>query len=203
MSATRPVAAALLMREHARIVQRVGMFGGGVEDAPIQLLRFGKLLVLLQQDGDRDRLVERQLRGVSESLHGDAGPGCATTRLDGLVGLEVVLELKSPHRATRRVFAALYSRSTFANVRVTFSEVGWPAAPAMSDAGDDDVIQLDDEVLLLAFAGLSMGDDRVLEVRPRGARLQEQGRRLVEIVDDRKVMEGRLACTASATTGTP
>ena len=73
------------------------------------------------------------------------------------------------------------------------------AGSAMRDAGDDDVIQLDDQVLVLALAGLSMGDGRVFDVCPGGARLQEQRRRLVDMVDDGKVLEGRLSRTASTT----
>ena len=71
----------------------------------------------------------------------------------------------------------------------------------MRDAGDDDVSHLDDQVLLLALAGLSMRDHRVLDVCPGGTRLQEQRRRLVDMVDDGNVLEGRLSSTGS-TTGT-
>ena len=53
------VAVPLLMRQHARIVQRVRMIRRRVEHATIQLLGFDELLIFLQQDGERDRLVER------------------------------------------------------------------------------------------------------------------------------------------------
>ena len=61
MSATRFVAPPLLMREHARIVQRVRMVGRRLEHAAIQLLGLDELLIFLQQDGERHRLLERQL----------------------------------------------------------------------------------------------------------------------------------------------
>jgi len=54
-------AAALLMREHAGVVQRVSMIGRDGQDAAIQFLRLRELLVLLQQNRDGHRLVERQL----------------------------------------------------------------------------------------------------------------------------------------------
>ena len=49
------------MREHAGVVQRVRMIGGGLEHAAVELVGFGELFVLLQQDRERDRLLERQL----------------------------------------------------------------------------------------------------------------------------------------------
>ena len=57
----RLVAPPLLMREDAGIVQRARMIRGRLEHPAIQLLGLHELLVLLQQDGERDRLVERQL----------------------------------------------------------------------------------------------------------------------------------------------
>ena len=54
------VISTLLMREHACIVQRLGMVGGDVENPAIDRLRLSELLVLLQQDGDRHRFLERQ-----------------------------------------------------------------------------------------------------------------------------------------------
>ena len=55
------VAAPLLVREHAGVVQRTRMIGRGLEDSAVQLVRLGELLVLLQKDRERDRLLERQL----------------------------------------------------------------------------------------------------------------------------------------------
>jgi hypothetical protein len=57
----RFVASPLLMREYAGIVQRIMIIRVDLEHPAIQLLRFDELIILLQQDGERDRLVERQL----------------------------------------------------------------------------------------------------------------------------------------------
>ena len=54
------VAPTLLMGEHTRIMQRFGMVGGDVENPAIDLLRLSELLVFLQVDGDRNRLLESQ-----------------------------------------------------------------------------------------------------------------------------------------------
>ena len=51
----------LLMRKHARIVQRAGMIGRRLEHAAVDLVGLNELLVLLQKNGDRNRLLERQL----------------------------------------------------------------------------------------------------------------------------------------------
>ena len=53
------VAVPFLVRQHARIVQRVGMIRRGVEDTPVQLPGFDQLPIFLQQDGERHCLVER------------------------------------------------------------------------------------------------------------------------------------------------
>ena len=54
------VAPASLLSENARVVQRLGMIGGNVENPAIDRLRRSELLVLLQLDGDRHRFLERQ-----------------------------------------------------------------------------------------------------------------------------------------------
>ena len=51
----------LLMREHAGVVQRSGMIGSGLEHPAVHLVGLDELLVLLQQDREGDRLLERQL----------------------------------------------------------------------------------------------------------------------------------------------
>ena len=51
------------MREHPRIVQGAGVIRGGLEHATEQLPGGDELVLLLQQDGDLDRLVERQFAG--------------------------------------------------------------------------------------------------------------------------------------------
>ena len=63
------------------------------------------------------------------------------------------------------------------------------AAVGERDAGDDDVVHLDDEVLLLAFAGLAMRDGGFLQVRAGRARLQQIRRRLVDAVQEGKIGE--------------
>ena len=60
-SASRFVGAPLLMREDAGVVQRGRMIGDHLEHPAIQLPGLDELLVLLKQDGERDRLLERQL----------------------------------------------------------------------------------------------------------------------------------------------
>ena len=54
------ITSTLLMGEHTRVVQRFGMVGGDVENPVIDLLRLSELLVFLQEDGDRNRLLESQ-----------------------------------------------------------------------------------------------------------------------------------------------
>ena len=55
------IVAPLLMREHAGVVQRTRMIGCSREYAAVQLLGLAEPLVLLQKDGQRNRLLERQL----------------------------------------------------------------------------------------------------------------------------------------------
>ena len=56
----RFVVAPLLVREHAGVMQRTGMIGRGLDDAAEQLVGLGELLVLLQDDRERDRFLDRQ-----------------------------------------------------------------------------------------------------------------------------------------------
>ena len=56
----RFVVAPPLVREHAGVMQRTGVIGRGLEDAAEQLVGLGELLVLLQDDRERDRFLERQ-----------------------------------------------------------------------------------------------------------------------------------------------
>ena len=59
------VVAPLLMREQAGIVQCTRVIGRGLEHAAVDLMRRRELLVLLQQDRERHRFLERQLaRGL-------------------------------------------------------------------------------------------------------------------------------------------
>jgi hypothetical protein len=52
-----------LVREDAGKVQGISVVRIGLEDAAIDLTRFDELFVFLQQDRERDGLVERQLTG--------------------------------------------------------------------------------------------------------------------------------------------
>ena len=62
------VAARLLMGENAREMKRAGMVGRGLEDPAVDLPRGCPLLVLLQDDRDRQRLVEAQRAIVARQL---------------------------------------------------------------------------------------------------------------------------------------
>ena len=121
----RFVAPSLLMRQDAGVVQRGGMIRGRLEHAAIQLLGLDELIVLLKQDRERDRLVERQLaRRRSDCSRGGAKRSPASLTglgLELLVGLDVVLEV-IPASSDPSGFCGLYSRSTLANARLTVSE---------------------------------------------------------------------------------
>ena len=56
----RLVTPPLLMRKHTGIVQGVMVVGGNLKNSAIDLLRLRELLILLQEDGDRNRLLESQ-----------------------------------------------------------------------------------------------------------------------------------------------
>src|SRR5829696_4254929 len=66
------------------------------------------------------------------------------------------------------------------------------------DAGDDDVVHLDDKVLLLTFARLAMCDGGLFYVRTRSTSCQQARRGFVDAMNERKILEGRLACAATA-----
>jgi hypothetical protein len=57
----RFVAAPLLMRKYAGIVQSARMIWGQLDNAAIQLAGRRELLIFLQQDGELQRLLDRQL----------------------------------------------------------------------------------------------------------------------------------------------
>ena len=76
----------LLVCEHPREVQRVGVVRSDLEDAAVQVGGGRPLLVLLQGDGDRDRLADAERAILGGRLVHPA-------RLSGLVRLEVVLEV--------------------------------------------------------------------------------------------------------------
>src|SRR6266540_7525147 len=70
---------------------------------------------------------------------------------------------------------------------------------ARADAGDDDVTHLDDEELLLPFAGLSHRDRGFLYVLTGRAGLYQNRRRLIEVVCKAEIVESRLSRTGSGT----
>src|SRR5262244_951853 len=72
------------------------------------------------------------------------------------------------------------------------------AGGALYHAGDDDVVHLDDEELLLPFARLPKCDGGFLQVLTRRAGLQQLRRCLVDFMNDGKILEGRLADTPAA-----
>ena len=72
------------------------------------------------------------------------------------------------------------------------------AAAAVGHAGDDDVVHLDDEELLLSLARLANRDRPVLQMDAGRAGLHEHGRGLVDLVRERQIVEGRLALATAA-----
>jgi hypothetical protein len=58
----------LLMGEHSREVQRAGVVGRGLEEPAVDLTGGRPLLVLLERDRDRQRLVEAQRAVVARRL---------------------------------------------------------------------------------------------------------------------------------------
>ena len=64
----RLLAPRLLMGEHAREVQRIGMVRRDLEDAAVQLLRGRPLLGLVQHEGDRNCLVHIERAVVTRQL---------------------------------------------------------------------------------------------------------------------------------------
>jgi hypothetical protein len=80
----------------------------------------------------------------------------------------------------------------------TYRFRSWLAAlAAVYDAGDVDVSQLDDEIFQLVFASFPVRDGRVFQVQTCRARFQQPRRCLVDLVDDGKIVEGRLAAGAT------
>src|SRR6266699_1636434 len=115
-----------------------------------------------------------------------------------LVGLDVVLEVNScierPVRLLRLVLKIdLCERQAHGLHLTVFAVVA-------CHGGDDQVVHLEDEEVLLALARLPMSDRRVLQVHTRGARLQQHRRRLVDLVGKGKIVEACLALPAASCT---
>src|SRR4051812_36794656 len=83
--------------------------------------------------------------------------------LADLVALDVVLEMNARiERAVgllRLVFEVDLGKHQTHRLRCRAA-----GGAAVHDAGDEDVVHLDDEIFLLALAGLAMGDGRFLQV---------------------------------------
>src|SRR6478736_6109668 len=71
----------------------------------------------------------------------------------------------------------------------------------VADGGDRHVVKPDDEVILLAFARLAVGDRRVLDVQSARTRRQELWGGLVYTVDYRQILECRLSGAAASAGG--
>ena len=108
-----------------------------------------------------------------------------------------------PASSDPSAFCGLYSRSTLANCSATLFGGGDASltGTARMHAGDDDVVHLDDQELLLALAGLAHRDGRFLDVLPGRACPQQFRRGLVEVMREGEVVERRLACATSAAPG--
>ena len=102
----------LLMREHTGEVQRAGMVGRDLEDASVDLRSRRPLLGLLQRDRDRQRLVDAQRSVVNGRFRRPTYPS--------LFALRSYLKWR-PASSEPLGFCGRYSRSTFANARVTDS----------------------------------------------------------------------------------
>src|SRR6478609_6995215 len=71
----------------------------------------------------------------------------------------------------------------------------------VADGDDRHVVKPDDEVILLPFARLAVGDRRVLDVQAGRTRRQELWGGLVYTVDDRQILECRLSGAAASAGG--
>ena len=102
----------LLMGEDSREVQRVGMLGRHFEDIAVDLRGGRPLFGLLQDDRDRQRFVEAQRAIVARQLRRPDYPS--------LLALKSCLKWMLASRDPS-AFCGLYSRSTFANDKLTCS----------------------------------------------------------------------------------
>jgi hypothetical protein len=91
----RFVAPPLLVREDSGVVQGVRMIGVRLENAAIQFLSLCELLIFLQQDGERDRLLDCQLARRRFCLfHGTPRADPATHQPRRIPGLLVSFEIE-------------------------------------------------------------------------------------------------------------
>ena len=95
-------------------------------------------------------------------------------------------------------FCGRYSTIDLRERAASPSPTGRAAVVALGHRRDDHVVHLDHEELLLALAGLPARDRRFLQVLPGGASLQQERRRLVDLVGEGEVVERRLPRAAAA-----
>src|SRR6185312_1084174 len=117
--------------------------------------------------------------------------------LAGLVGFEVVLEMNAGIGRSVSLLRTVLEVD-LGKCKTHGLRRGPRVVASMHDAGDQDIVQLDDEELLLALARLAMGDGGFLQMPARGARSEKAGRCLVDLVNDGEVLEGGLSGAGSA-----
>src|SRR5688500_18985954 len=110
---------------------------------------------------------------ASSSVNGRLGVAGSPMTVRGglpfLVGLEVVLEMNADVGRSIGLLRPVFEVDLGKRQAHGFRS-GLPAVARMRDASDDDVVHLDDEEFVLAFACLPMRDGRFLEVRSGGTR---------------------------------
>src|SRR5687768_17176639 len=124
------------------------------------------------------------------------GDGPSACRLPFLVGLDVVLEVDAGFERAVRLLRLVLEVDVRALHRHAFHRM--LAAAGRLHAGDQDLLHLDNQVILLPFAGLARGQGGFLDVLTGGTRLHQHGRRLVDAVHEAEVRKARLAGAAAA-----
>jgi hypothetical protein len=154
------IAAGLLVSENPREVQGARIVGRDLEDRAVELSSRRPLLALLQRDRDRQRFVEAQRAVVAGEL--------SRRDLPLLVGLEVVLEVKARIEGSIRLLRTVFDIDLRKGQAHGLNRTGFGAV-GVRNGGDEHVVHLDDEELLLALAGLPKGDRRLFHVLTGGA----------------------------------
>jgi predicted TPR repeat methyltransferase len=188
-----------------------GSFIFTLEDAATREAPLGYRLELHGRYSHARRYVERLLADAG-SRPGSWKPSCGWSRVRpfpgssfarrrrrsaDLVRLDVVLESDAGIERAVGLLRLVFEVHLGETQRDAFRRGGRVAGARQRDARDDDVVHLDDQELLLAFAGLARRDRRFFDVLTGGARFQEIRRRLVDAMEERKVVEGRLARAAT------
>src|SRR5262249_54181118 len=116
-------------------------------------------------------------------------------------GFEVVLEMNSGIEGSVSLLRPVLEVDLSKRQAHSFRCRPFVAA-AVYDAGDYDVVHLDDKELLMPLALLPMCDGGFLHVFARCARLQQFRRCLIDLVNDGKILKGRLPSAASTASST-